>query len=294
MGSETPSALKPTAPAILKQVPQFLLEEALQSGRGPSVRIIVTQPRRLSALSVAQRVAAERCEPVGEGVGYSVRFESRVSPRTRLTFCTTGLLLRRLAADPDLKGISHVIVDEVHERDLNSDFLLILLRDLAMRRAGGLSVIAMSATVDANLFVDYFAAAPRQPGAPAAACGRVEIPGRSFPVVEYRLEDAIEAVGYVVERNSEWARDPGVAGIGTPARPGGGVGGVAAALAGAAGSRGSYLADASAAAAEADPRMAEYYPGYSQATLQARWARRTGGRPSLPVAGRTCAVFSKP
>lgn len=86
------------------------------------------------------------------------------------------------------------MVDEVHERDLNSDFVLIILRDLAARRPG-LRVVAMSATVDAALFAKYFT--DKVPG----GCPVVEIPGRTFPVVEYRLEDAIEATGCGVSRD---------------------------------------------------------------------------------------------
>jgi hypothetical protein len=95
------------------QVPQFILEEAIAGGRGGRVNILCTQPRRIAATGVATRVAAERCEPVGDLVGYKIRLENRVSARTRLTFCTTGVLLRRLHADPLIGDVTHVIVDEV-------------------------------------------------------------------------------------------------------------------------------------------------------------------------------------
>ena len=180
------------------QVPQFVFEEAIRDGRGGECSVIITQPRRLSAIAVAERVAAERCERVGDVVGYSIRLESRQSRDTRLLFCTTGILLRRLQSDPDLEGVSHVIVDEVHERDLLSDFLLVILRRLAARR-DDFRLVAMSATVNAELFQSYFEKVV--PG----SCGCVEIPGRTFPVAEYRLEDAIEATGYVCEPESEFA-----------------------------------------------------------------------------------------
>ena len=83
---------------------------------------------------ISERVASERCERIGDTVGYSIRLESKQSSNTRMLFCTTGILLRRLQSDPDLRGVSHVIVDEVHERDLLSDFLLVILRRLAARR----------------------------------------------------------------------------------------------------------------------------------------------------------------
>ena len=81
---------------------------------------VCTQPRRISAIGVAERVAAERVERVGNVVGYQIRLESKTSSSTRLMFCTTGILLRRLESDPDLTDVSHVIVDEVHERSEES------------------------------------------------------------------------------------------------------------------------------------------------------------------------------
>ena len=101
------------------QVPQMLLEAALASGHGGATSVICTQPRRIAATSLARRVANERCEPVGGRgalTGYQVRLESKRSRETRLLFCTTGILLRRLQADRALRGVSHVVVDEAHGR----------------------------------------------------------------------------------------------------------------------------------------------------------------------------------
>ena len=171
--------------------------------------MLVTQPRRISAVGVATRVAQERAEQVGGVVGYSVRLDSRRSARTRLLFCTTGgetrqssvpiltcpcctevlsasyhfmcsptrfhglcslqcecasalpgVVLRRLLSDPVLEGVTHVVVDEVHERSADSDLLLLLLRDLL--RAGSnskLRIVLMSATAEADAFMQYFDAA---------------------------------------------------------------------------------------------------------------------------------------
>ena len=96
-------------------MPQFILEQALREGgtRAASCSIICTQPRRISAIAVAERVAAERTESVGRSVGYKIRLETRQSEATKLLFCTTGVLLRRLADDSDLSTVSHIIVDEV-------------------------------------------------------------------------------------------------------------------------------------------------------------------------------------
>uniref|UniRef100_F6HK50 RNA helicase n=1 Tax=Vitis vinifera TaxID=29760 RepID=F6HK50_VITVI len=104
------------------QVPQFILDDMIEAGNGGYCNIICTQPRRIAAISVAERVADERCEPSpgsdGSVVGYQVRLDSASNVRTKLLFCTTGILLRKLAGDKNLSGITHVIVDEVHERSL--------------------------------------------------------------------------------------------------------------------------------------------------------------------------------
>ena len=155
------------------QCPQFVLERALAEGRASATRVVCTQPRRISAVSVAARVAHERGEAVGETVGYRIRLEARVSrERTRLEFCTTGVLLRRLATNPTLRGVSHVFVDEIHERGMHEDFLLIVLRDLLPKRPD-LRVVLMSATMDAGVFADYFGV-PRE--------REFHIPGFTHPV----------------------------------------------------------------------------------------------------------------
>ena len=136
-------------------MPQFILEQAISSGLGGACNIVCTQPRRISAIGLAERVAAERVETCGDVVGYSVRLESKLSERTRLHFCTMGILLRRLLSDPTLGQISHIVLDEVHERSVESDLLLLLLRRLLCTRTD-LRVVLMSATADADFFADYF------------------------------------------------------------------------------------------------------------------------------------------
>lgn len=105
------------------QVPQFILDQWLNNYNNNGadkkhVEIICTQPRRISAIGVAERVSDERVERVGQTVGYQIRLENKISNLTRLTFCTTGILLRRLEMDPLLSNVSHIIVDEVHERSV--------------------------------------------------------------------------------------------------------------------------------------------------------------------------------
>lgn len=123
------------------QIAQFILEDYINSGQGAWCNICVTQPRRISAVSVAERVAYERNENIGESVGYSVRFESMLPrPFGSVMFCTIGVLLRKL--EGGLRGVSHVIVDEIHERDVNSDFIMVVLRDMVRLPAFLLLIIA--------------------------------------------------------------------------------------------------------------------------------------------------------
>lgn len=106
------------------QVCQYILEDYIMSGQGAWCNICITQPRRISAVSVSERVANERCENLGQSVGYSVRFESVLPrPYASIMFCTVGVLLKKL--ENGLRGVSHVIVDEIHERDVNSDFIMV-------------------------------------------------------------------------------------------------------------------------------------------------------------------------
>lgn len=176
------------------QVPSFLLEHSLSFGR--DCRILVTQPRRISAITLARRVSQELGESPNELgtrrslVGYSIRLESKVSPSTRLTFATTGVLLRMIESSPDLEDLDYLMLDEVHERTMDLDLLFIAVRHLVSRRPS-LKVILMSATVDSRKFSHYFSDAPV-----------LEIPGRTFPVEIGYLEDAMTAVGKVTNKNS--------------------------------------------------------------------------------------------
>ncbi|OQR93387.1 ATP-dependent RNA helicase [Achlya hypogyna] len=168
------------------QVPHFLLDSLLAAGDANG-SIVCTQPRRIAAIGVADRVATEMGQVVGDGyVGYSIRLETKKSAACRLLFCTTGVLLRRLQGDPALTGVSHVIVDEIHERDVQSDVLLALLRRL-LRQGAPLKVVLMSATLNAVQFQRYF-----------EGCPLLEVPGRLFPVAVHYLEDVIEATGHIV------------------------------------------------------------------------------------------------
>lgn len=167
------------------QVPQYLLENATELGQ--NCRIICTQPRRLSALAVADRVACERNETTGQTVGFQIRLESKTCPKSNLIYCTNGILLRCLMAgnvSGTFANITHIIIDEIHERDKNADFLLISIRD-ALKCHPNLRLILMSATIDADVFSKYF-----------DNCPQVHIPGRTFSVRSYYLEDILRLTGF--------------------------------------------------------------------------------------------------
>nr|XP_044993371.1 putative ATP-dependent RNA helicase DHX57 isoform X2 [Jaculus jaculus] len=176
------------------QIPQFILDDSLNGPPEKVANIICTQPRRISAISVAERVAKERAERVGLTVGYQIRLESVKSSATRLLYCTTGVLLRRLEGDAALHGVTHIIVDEVHERTEESDFLLLVLKDILLQRPT-LQVILMSATLNAELFSEYF-----------NSCPVITIPGRTFPVDQFFLEDAIAVTRYALQDGSPYMR----------------------------------------------------------------------------------------
>ena len=184
------------------QVPQFLLDHEVKAGRGGDCNIICTQPRRIAAIGVADRVAVEQGCQLGGTVGYQIRLDAKMSRDTRLLFCTTGILLRRMHGDPDLQGVTHVIVDEVHERNVDTDFLLAVLRTLVHRRSSAVKVVLMSATMESNLIARYF---ERSPGGEdggelnilASPPPVISIPGFVYPVEEFYLEDILEATGYI-------------------------------------------------------------------------------------------------
>jgi ATP-dependent helicase HrpB len=122
-------------------------------------QVLVLEPRRLAARMAARFVAAERGERVGETVGYQVRFEEVAGPKTRLRYLTEGVLTRRLLRDPNLDGVRAVVLDEFHERHLEGDLALALLRRLQTTRRRDLRIVAMSATLDAAPVAEYLGGA---------------------------------------------------------------------------------------------------------------------------------------
>lgn len=138
------------------RVPSALLDARITNGE-----ICVLEPRRLAARMAARRVAEERGEKLGETVGYQVRFEEVASRQTRLRFLTEGVLTRRLLSDPKLKNVGAVVLDEFHERHLQADLALALLKRLQQTTRPGLKLVVMSATLDAGPIASYLDNAPK-------------------------------------------------------------------------------------------------------------------------------------
>lgn len=156
------------------QLTQFLYEDGFGANidkNGEKRIIACTQPRRVAAMSVAKRVSEEMNCKLGEEVGYSIRFEDKTdNKKTVIKYMTEGILLREILADPMLANYSCIIMDEAHERSLNTDILLGLFKNLLAKRKD-LKLIVTSATMNANRFTKFFGAAPQ-----------FHIPGRTFPV----------------------------------------------------------------------------------------------------------------
>ncbi|KAL3646166.1 hypothetical protein CASFOL_011346 [Castilleja foliolosa] len=201
------------------QVPQFLLDHSW--GKGEVCKIVCTQPRRISATSVAERIASERGEDLGDSVGYKIRLESKGGRDSSLVFCTNGILLRVLVGRGNSRknnkstkkmknkdfGITHIIVlayetpslctfafalclgsrgplrlDEIHERDRFSDIMLAIIRDM-LPLYPHLRLVLMSATLDAERFSSYF-----------GGCPVIRVPGFTYPVKSFYLEDVLPLV----------------------------------------------------------------------------------------------------
>ena len=169
----------------------------LAMGRGVNGQIGCTQPRRIAATSVAARVAEELDTPLGEVVGYKVRFSDKVKRESYIKFMTDGILLAELQGDPLLRGYDTIIIDEAHERSLNIDFLLGVLKRILPRRPD-LRVIVSSATLETERFARFFGDAPV-----------IQVSGRTYPVdVIYRPptddeEDLADAIANTVNEITE-------------------------------------------------------------------------------------------
>ncbi|MDQ2928707.1 MAG: DEAD/DEAH box helicase, partial [Pseudomonadota bacterium] len=191
------------------QLPKVAL--MLGRGRGNGGGLIGhTQPRRIAATSVAKRIAEELKTPLGEVVGYKVRFQDRLSAGASVKLMTDGILLAETQSDPLLRAYDTIIVDEAHERSLNIDFLLGHLRQIMPRRPD-LKIIVTSATIDAERFAAHFAS----PSGPAPV---LQVSGRLYPV-EIRWRPFVEGRDYdlgdaICDAVDELWRGPQAAGVG--------------------------------------------------------------------------------
>jgi len=160
------------------QIPKFCIE----AGRGIEGKIACTQPRRIAAMTVSARIAEEMGEELGNSVGYKIRFQDKSSPNAFLKVMTDGILLAETQGDPWLNEYDTIIIDEAHERSLNIDFILGIIRNLLKKRRD-LKVVITSATIDTEKFSKAFNNAPI-----------IEVSGRTYPVeVRYREEESPES-----------------------------------------------------------------------------------------------------
>ena len=155
------------------QVPKYIYQSNLHDDK----IIAVTQPRRVAAVTIAQRVAKEIDTKLGNKVGYSIRFDNKVSSNTRIQYLTDGMLLRDAILDPLLSKYSVIVLDEVHERTINTDVLLSLIKDLQNTTRPDLKIVVMSATIDIPKISQYFEIE-----------SIVNVEGRTYPVEIYNLD----------------------------------------------------------------------------------------------------------
>ncbi|KAJ5747973.1 uncharacterized protein N7511_009669 [Penicillium nucicola] len=180
------------------QIPQILLDTAIDNSVGADCQVLCVQPRRIAAKSLATRVAAERLEKVGETVGYILRDDAVLpSPGGNITYCTSGVLLKMLRGGLQVLGqYSHIILDEVHVRDAALDLILMLIkiRIEQLKSAGARvpTVAVMSATVDVNLFSSYFST--KAPDGTLVPAPHIQIPGRTFDVKKHYLQEVLEDI----------------------------------------------------------------------------------------------------
>lgn len=180
------------------QIPQIILNNAILKGSGSECRVLCVVPRRIAATSLAQRVAYERGEEVFNSVSYCVRFAGRIARKGgTITYCTTGILLRFLQLSPHyLDSVSHIILDEVHERNVDLDLLMLLLKRAIERREGAgrrvPKVIVMSATLEVDLFSSYFQ--NKSSDGKLSPAPHICIPGRSFAVNRHYLGEVLDSL----------------------------------------------------------------------------------------------------
>nr|XP_020446743.1 putative ATP-dependent RNA helicase TDRD9 isoform X2 [Monopterus albus] len=166
------------------QLPQYILD--YYNEKNGSCNIVVTQPRKIGAISIARWVATQRKCTLGSLVGYQVGLEKMATEHTRLIYMTTGVLLQKLVTAKCLTEYSHIFVDEIHERSEDVDFLLLVLRKLLQSNSRYVKIILMSATINCKEFAEYFATPVRGKMSPAYV---FEVEGKPYAIEEFYLDD---------------------------------------------------------------------------------------------------------
>ena len=160
------------------QVPKILYENFPLDNQ----MICITQPRRIAAISISERVAEEMDSKIGDLVGYSVRFKEKMSKRTKIKFVTDGMLVRECILDKKLSKYKYIILDEIHERSIHTDILMMICKDLIInKKRNDLKLIIMSATLDPKKFMEYFNTE-----------ALIKIQGRKFPIKVYNISEEKE------------------------------------------------------------------------------------------------------
>ena len=160
------------------QVPKIIYENCSLDNK----MICITQPRRIAAISISERVAEELGSKIGDIVGYSVRFKEKMSKKTKIKFVTDGMLVRECILDKNLNKYKYIILDEIHERSIHTDILMMICQDLLInKKRPDLKLIIMSATLDTKKYMEYF-----------NTNALIKIHGRKFPIKVYNISEEKE------------------------------------------------------------------------------------------------------
>ncbi|XP_032882942.1 ATP-dependent RNA helicase TDRD9 [Amblyraja radiata] len=186
------------------QLPQYILEHYLK--KHAFCNIVVTQPRKIGAISIARWICKERCLTIGGLVGYQVGLEKEVGLDTQLTYVTTGVLLQKIVNAKSLIQFTHIFIDEVHERSEDMDLLLLIVRKLLRTNSRSIKVILMSATINCMEFADYFAVPFHNSLTPAYV---FQVEGAPYTIDEYYLDDLQHLIHYPVAPS--FTNDPKIA-----------------------------------------------------------------------------------
>ncbi|XP_017663142.1 PREDICTED: putative ATP-dependent RNA helicase TDRD9 isoform X1 [Lepidothrix coronata] len=179
------------------QIPQYVLDYCMQ--QSIHCNIAVTQPRKISASSLARWISKERSWTLGGFVGYQLSLENVSTKETRLLYMTTGILLQKVVSAKSLTEFTHIFIDEVHERTEEMDFLLLMTRKLLYTNSQSVKIILMSASINSKEFADYFAI-PLCNGLNPVCVFKVE--GKPFAVEEYYLDDLKDTVDFKLHSQS--------------------------------------------------------------------------------------------